>query len=77
MLPQFNTMLANEASEPICAIEPESSVIARAKSGDADAISALYERYAPQIQRYIASRLSDPFRPKMFARMCSSRCWRV
>src|SRR4051812_12491315 len=60
MLPQFNAMLSNEASEPICTIEPESSLIARAKSGDVDAISALYERYAPQIQRYIASRLSDP-----------------
>jgi RNA polymerase sigma-70 factor, ECF subfamily len=40
--------------------EPESKLIARAKTGDADAISALYERYAPQIQRYIASRLGDP-----------------
>src|SRR6266511_3617538 len=60
MLPQLNAMLSHETSEPICAIEPESALIARAKSGDADAISALYERYAPQIQRYIASRLSDP-----------------
>src|SRR3954463_13631861 len=60
MLPQLNAMLSHEASEPICTIEPESSLIARAKSGDVDAISALYERYAPQIQRYIASRLSDP-----------------
>jgi RNA polymerase sigma-70 factor, ECF subfamily len=34
--------------------EPESKLIARAKTGDAEAISALYERYAPQIQRYIA-----------------------
>lgn len=39
---------------------PESTLIARAKAGDADAISALYERYAPQIQRYIAARLGDP-----------------
>src|SRR6266487_3466716 len=60
MLSQFNAMLSDEDSEPIWAIESESSLIARAKSGDADAISALYERYAPQIQRYIASRLSDP-----------------
>ena len=60
MLPQFNAMQSDGASEPSCVIEPESSLIARAKCGDADAISALYERYAPQIQRYIASRLSDP-----------------
>jgi RNA polymerase sigma-70 factor, ECF subfamily len=40
--------------------ETESLVIARAKAGDADAISGLYERYAPQIRRYIASRLGDP-----------------
>lgn len=48
------------AGEPRWAAEPESSVIARAKAGDADAIGALYERYAPQIQRYIAARLGDP-----------------
>src|SRR5215217_7289065 len=60
MLPQFNTMQSDGASEPLCVIEPESVLIARAKVGDADAISALYERYAPQIQRYIASRLGDP-----------------
>lgn len=60
MLPQSTTMQSDGTSEPICVIEPESSLIARAKTGDADAISALYERYAPQIQRYIASRLSDP-----------------
>ena len=40
--------------------EMEALVIARAKAGDADAISGLYERYAPQIRRYIASRLGDP-----------------
>src|SRR6476659_3041983 len=60
MLAQFNPIQSDGASEPSCAVEPESSLIARAKLGDADAISALYERYAPQIQRYIASRLSDP-----------------
>ena len=60
MLAQFNPIPSDGASEPSCAVEPESSLIARAKLGDADAISALYERYAPQIQRYIASRLSDP-----------------
>ena len=53
-------MLPEGIGEPIWATEPESMLIARAKSGDAEAISALYERYAPQIQRYIASRLSDP-----------------
>ena len=53
-------MLPEGIGEPIWATEPESALIARAKSGDAEAISALYERYAPQIQRYIASRLSDP-----------------
>ncbi len=40
--------------------ETESMLIARAKAGDPDAISGLYERYAPQIRRYIASRLGDP-----------------
>ncbi|HEY3230671.1 MAG TPA: sigma-70 family RNA polymerase sigma factor [Roseiflexaceae bacterium] len=35
-------------------------LIARAKAGDVDAIGRLYERYAPQIRRYIASRLGDP-----------------
>jgi RNA polymerase sigma-70 factor, ECF subfamily len=60
MLPQYDATTPDGASEPIWATEPESSLIARAKSGDAEAISALYERYAPQIQRYIASRLSDP-----------------
>ncbi len=60
MLPSFNPTPSNQVNEPISTVEPEASVIARAKVGDADAISALYERYAPQIQRYIASRLSDP-----------------
>src|SRR5215813_10837682 len=60
MLPQFEAMPPDATSDPIWTTEPESSLIARAKSGDAEAISALYERYAPQIQRYIASRLSDP-----------------
>lgn len=40
--------------------ETESQIIARAKEGDAEAISQLYERYAPQVRRYIASRLGDP-----------------
>jgi RNA polymerase sigma-70 factor (ECF subfamily) len=61
MLPRFEaTTLPDGAVEPIWATEPESSLIARAKAGDGEAISALYQRYAPQIQRYIASRLSDP-----------------
>jgi RNA polymerase sigma-70 factor (ECF subfamily) len=40
--------------------ETEALLIARAKSGDSDAIGRLYERYAPQIRRYIATRLGDP-----------------
>jgi RNA polymerase sigma-70 factor (ECF subfamily) len=55
MLPQThgnNDALASE--------EGESALIARAKAGDPDAISGLYERYAPQIRRYIASRIGDP-----------------
>jgi RNA polymerase sigma-70 factor (ECF subfamily) len=40
--------------------EAESLLIARAKAGDTDAIGRLYERYAPQIRRYIAARLGDP-----------------
>ncbi|MDZ4720729.1 MAG: sigma-70 family RNA polymerase sigma factor [Roseiflexaceae bacterium] len=39
---------------------PESAVIARAKSGDPDAIGWLYERYAPLVRRYVASRVGDP-----------------
>src|SRR5215211_201408 len=60
MLVQFRPTPSDGASETSCAVEPESALIARAKTGDPDAISALYERYAPQIQRYIASRLGDP-----------------
>jgi RNA polymerase sigma-70 factor (ECF subfamily) len=60
MLPQYDATQPDGGTEPIWATEPESSLIARAKSGDDEAIGALYERYAPQIQRYIASRLSDP-----------------
>ena len=55
MLPQ--TRGTNEA---LTLDESESALIARAKAGDPDAISGLYERYAPQIRRYIASRLGDP-----------------
>ncbi len=40
--------------------ETESLLIARAKAGDVEAIGRLYERYAPQIRRYIAVRLGDP-----------------
>jgi RNA polymerase sigma-70 factor (ECF subfamily) len=40
--------------------EAESQLIARAKCGDSDAIGRLYERYAPQIRRYITARLGDP-----------------
>jgi RNA polymerase sigma-70 factor (ECF subfamily) len=62
MLPQFE--IAPKSYEGCgdshWTVEPESALIARAKAGDADAISALYQRYAPQIQRYIAARLGDP-----------------
>ena len=51
---------SSEAGDLLRVAEPESSLIARAKSGDGEAFSALYQRYAPQIQRYIASRLGDP-----------------
>jgi RNA polymerase sigma-70 factor (ECF subfamily) len=51
---------ASSQSDSSRADEMEALVIARAKAGDADAISGLYERYAPQIRRYIASRLGDP-----------------
>jgi len=39
--------------------EPESILIARAKAGDHEAIGRLYERYAPQVRRYVATRLGD------------------
>jgi RNA polymerase sigma-70 factor (ECF subfamily) len=55
MLPQ-----THGTSEALALDESESALIARAKAGDPDAISGLYERYAPQIRRYIASRLGDP-----------------
>lgn len=38
----------------------ESAMIARAKSGDPDAIGWLYERYAPLVRRYVLIRLGDP-----------------
>ncbi|MBK9941752.1 MAG: sigma-70 family RNA polymerase sigma factor [Kouleothrix sp.] len=62
MLPTFEILAhAREGGgESRWAIEPESALIARAKSGDPEAIGMLYERYAPQIQRYIAARLGDP-----------------
>jgi RNA polymerase sigma-70 factor (ECF subfamily) len=49
-----------DKSDVLKADEEESLLIARAKARDADAISRLYERYAPQIRRYIAARLGDP-----------------
>ena len=62
MLPQFDVAPKSYEGrgDAHWVVEPESALIARAKVGDSDAISALYERYAPQIQRYIASRLGDP-----------------
>jgi RNA polymerase sigma-70 factor, ECF subfamily len=62
MLPQFDVAPKSYEGrgDSHWAVEPESALIARAKAGDPDAFSALYERYAPQIQRYIASRLGDP-----------------
>ena len=54
-LPQVHGLGDARASD-----ETESALIARAKAGDPDAISRLYERYAPQIRRYITSRLGDP-----------------
>jgi RNA polymerase sigma-70 factor (ECF subfamily) len=47
-------------NDALASEEGESALIARAKAGDPDAISGLYERYAPQIRRYIASRIGDP-----------------
>lgn len=48
MLPTFDrsTQFFDTASEARWAVEPESLLIARAKTGDPEAISALYERYA-------------------------------
>lgn len=61
MLPTFeHTNHGYEGNEARWVVEPESTLIARAKSGDPEAIGMLYERYAPQIQRYIAARLGDP-----------------
>jgi RNA polymerase sigma-70 factor, ECF subfamily len=64
MLPDCNLVTQpldeSRAEEPRWATETEAALIARAKAGDADAIGCLYERYAPQIQRYIMARLHDP-----------------
>jgi RNA polymerase sigma-70 factor, ECF subfamily len=38
----------------------ERHIIAQAKLGCADSIGWLYERYAPLIRRYVASRIGDP-----------------
>lgn len=38
----------------------ESVLIERAKQGDHDAMSELYQRYEPRIRRYITMRLGDP-----------------
>jgi RNA polymerase sigma-70 factor, ECF subfamily len=56
----LRTNVSETAGEPRQPPEPESVIIARAKSGDAEAISKLYERYAPQVRRYVAMRLGDP-----------------
>ncbi|HWQ12504.1 MAG TPA: sigma-70 family RNA polymerase sigma factor [Roseiflexaceae bacterium] len=48
------------AGEPPRGHESEAAIIARAKAGDAEAIGKLYERYAPQVRRYVAMRLGDP-----------------
>ena len=62
MLPQFDVAPKSfeGRGDTRWTVEPESALIARAKTGDAEAFTALYERYAPQIQRYIAARLGDP-----------------
>ena len=62
MLPQLDgsSNYYDGRSDSLWAAERESALIARAKTGDAEAFSVLYERYAPQIQRYIAARLGDP-----------------
>lgn len=88
MLPTFEILAhAREGGgESRWAIEPESALIARAKSGDPEAIGMLYERYAPQIQRYIAARLGDPVQAEdvcadVFVKVLESlaryedRCW--
>src|SRR5262245_46376185 len=51
---------AHDNGEAHAAEETESALIARAKTGDVEAVGRLYERYAPQIRRYIAARLGDP-----------------
>lgn len=63
MLPQtlpLSNKPTNASTDSPTASTPEALLIARAKAGDADAFSALYQHYAPLIQRYIAARLGDP-----------------
>lgn len=38
---------------------PEDTLIQRAQAGDADAVAALYQRYAPAIARYVGYRVPD------------------
>lgn len=60
MLPQIDPMSPKRMSEPPRPAEPESVLIERAKAGDGEALSTLYERYVAQIRRYITSRVGDP-----------------
>jgi RNA polymerase sigma-70 factor (ECF subfamily) len=61
MLPQIDPMSPTKRmSEPPRHAEHESALIERAKAGDGEAISTLYERYVAQIRRYITSRVGDP-----------------
>jgi RNA polymerase sigma-70 factor (ECF subfamily) len=60
MLPQIDPMSPKRMNEPSRPAEPESALIERAKTGDGEALSTLYERYVAQIRRYITSRVGDP-----------------
>ena len=60
MQASVNSTVTTSRNDALQDDQTETGLIARAKAGDAEAISSLYERYAPQIRRYIAARLGDP-----------------
>ncbi len=65
------------AGEPHSALEVERAMVARAKKRDSEAVTWIYEHYAPRLRRYVASRIGDPVQAEdicsdVFVRMLES-----
>lgn len=65
------------AGEPRSALEVERAMVARAKKRDSEAVTWIYEHYAPRLRRYVASRIGDPVQAEdicsdVFVRMLES-----